>query len=241
MLPFFRRDMATNVTLTDLLTRVRQRADMENSNFCSDDEITHYINDEIFDMYARMVNVDDGKLFATVSPTLVKVGNNAYQLPSNFMRLVDVNIYTGSRWVPAYEADPQDYLSLQTRQYTGDYDVRYFLQLNQDQGRYELFLFPSKLVANIGVRYIKEAPRLTVGTDTLKWPSNWHETVVLGAAVKCLVKEESDPSALMVDRDRAAARVLKDIREQAVAQVQTLRSLAGRNRRRRSGGGNWGS
>lgn len=232
--------MATNVTLTDLILRTRQRADMENSTFCSDSEITHYINDEIFDLYARMVNVDDGKLFATVSPTLVKVGNNAFQLPSNFMRLVDVNIYTGSRWVPAHEADSQEYLNLLSRQYDGDYDVRYYLHLNQDQGRYELFLFPAKAVANIGVRYIKEAPRLTLGTDTLKWPSNWHEAVVLGAAVKCLVKEESDASALMVDRDRAIARVLKDIREQSVAEVQTLRDVAGRNRRRRRGGRNWG-
>lgn len=232
--------MATNVTLTDLILRTRQRADMENSTFCSDSEITHYINDEIFELYAKMVNVDDGKLFAAVSPTLVKVGNNSYQLPSNFMRLVDVNIYTGSRWVPAYEADSQEYLNLLSRQYDGDYDVRYFLQLNQDQGRYELFLFPSKEIAKIGVRYVKEAPRLTLGSDTLKWPSNWHEAVVLGASIKCLEKEESETSHLHIQRDRAEARVLKDIRSQSVAQIETLRDVAGRNRRRRSGGRNWG-
>jgi len=232
--------MATNVTLTDLITHVRQRADMENSAFCSDSEITHYINDGIFDLYAKMVNVDDGKLFATVSPTLVKVGNNAYQLPSNFMRLVDVNVYTGSRWVPAYEADSQDYLNLLSRQYDGDYDVRYFLYLNQDQGRYELFLFPAKSVSSIGVRYIKEAPRLTLGTDTLKWPSNWHEAIVLDAAIKCLEKEESEAAHLHIERDRAEARILKDVREQSVAQIRTLRDVAGRNRRQRRGGRNWG-
>jgi hypothetical protein len=232
--------MATNVTLTELITRVRERADQENSGFCSDSEITHYINDAIFDLYAKMVNVDDGKLFATVSPTLTKIGNNAYQLPSNFMRLVDVNIYTGSRWVPAYEADSQDYLNLLSRQYAGDYDVRYFLQLNQEQGRYELFLFPAKAVANVGVRYIKEAPRLTLGTDTLKWPSNWHEAVVVSAAIKCLEKEESETEHLHFHRDKAEDRVLKDIRSQAVAQIETLRDVAGRNRRRRRGGRNWG-
>lgn len=232
--------MATNVTLTELISRVRERADMEYGNFCSDDEITHYLNDEIFDLYAKMVNVDDGKLFATVSPTLVKIGNNAYQLPSNFMRLVDVSIYTGSRWVPAYEADSQDYLNLLSRQYDGDHDVRYFLQLNQDQGRYELFLFPAKAVSKIGVRYVKEAPRLTLGTDTLKWPSNWHEAVVLGAVVKCLEKEESEAAHIELQQEKATARVLKDIRSQSVAQIETLRDVAGRNRRRRRGGRNWG-
>jgi len=232
--------MATNVTLTDLIARVRERADMEYSQFVSDAEITHYVNDEIFDVYAKMVNVDDGKLFGTVSPTLTQIGNNSYQLPSNFMRLVDVNIYSGSRWVPAYEADSQDYLNLLSRQYTGDYDVQYFLKLNQDQGRYELFLFPAKAVANIGVRYIPEAPRLTLGSDTLKWPSNWHEAVVLGAAIKCLQKEESESSHLVLSYDRATDRVLKDIREQAVAEIQTLRDLAGRARRGRRGGRGWG-
>lgn len=232
--------MATFVTLTDLIEHVRERADMQNSQFVSDSEIEHYINDEIFDLYAKMVNVDDGKLFGEMSPTLTKIGDNAYQLPSNFMRLVDVNIYTGSRWVPAYEADSQEYLNLLSRQYDGDYDVRYFLKLNQDQGRYELFLFPAKDVSKVGVRYIKEAPRLTVGTDTLKWPSNWHEAVVVGAAIKCLQKEESESAHLSLEHERAIARVLKDIREQAVAEIQTLRDVAGRARRRRRGGRNWG-
>jgi len=224
--------MATNVTLTDLTTHVRERSNMERSQFVTDDEIKHYINDEIFDLYAKMVNVDDGKLFATMSPTLVQIGNNAYQLPNDFMRVVDVNIHTGSRWVPAYEADAQDYLQLLTQQYAGDYGVQYYLQLNMTAGRYELFLFPSKAVADIGVRYIPEAPRLTLGTDTLKWPSNWHEAVVLGAAIKCLEKEESEAAHLHVAKDKAVARVLKDVRSQAVSEVKTLRQLAGRNRRR---------
>jgi len=225
--------MATNITLTDLITHVRERSNMERSKFVTDDEIKHYINDEIFDLYAKMVNVDDGKLFATVSPTLVQVGNNAYQLPSDFMRVVDVNIYASSRWVPAYEADPQDYLRLQSQQYVGDYDVQYYLRLNQTAGRYEIFLFPAKDVENIGVRYIPEAPRLTLGSDTLKWPSNWHEPVVVGAALKCLEKEESESSHLHIAKDRSVARVLKDVRAQAVSEVKTIRQIAGRNRRRR--------
>jgi hypothetical protein len=83
------------------------------------------------------------------------------------------------------------------------------------------------------VRYIPEAPRLTLGTDTLKWPSNWHEAVVSAVAAKCLQKEESDASHLIMETERATARVLKDIRSQKVAEVTTLRDVMGRNRRRR--------
>jgi len=196
---------------------------MENSQFVSDEEILHFVNDEIEDIYAQMVNIDDGALFGTPSPILVQVGDNAYQLPNDFMRLVDVNIYSGNRWVPACPADPQDYYSLLSDTYTGDYDVRYFLHRNADQGRYELFIFPPKDPNYIGVRYIKEAPVLSLGSDTLKWPSNWHVGVVVGSAVKCLVKEESDPTALIFERDRVVARTLKDIRAQKVSEIKTLR------------------
>jgi hypothetical protein len=218
------------ITLTELILRSKERANMENGSFVDDDEWTHFLNDEIADVYAQMVNIDDGELFGIVSPTLVSIGDNSYQLPNDFMRLIDVNIYTSGRWVPAWKSDPQEYYQLLSSTNTGDYDTAYFLRLNLQQGRYELFIFPAKEVENIGVRYIPEAPRLSVGTDSLKWPSNWHECLVAGAAVKALVKEESDPTGVAIERDTAIRRVLKDVRSQKVAEIKTLRSVSSNRR-----------
>lgn len=218
-----------SITLTELITRGKQRADMENGSFVSDDEWTHFINEEIQDIYAQMVNVDDGELFATVSPTLTKIGDNAYQLPSDFLRLVDVNIHTGNRWVRAFEADPQEYYQLLSDNYTGKYCTSYFLKLNLEQDRYELFLFPAPVVNDIGVRYLPAAAELSLGSDTLNWPSNWHQAVEAGAAAKALIKEESDPTGQLMDRDKTTARILKDIRSQKVSQVKTLRQLGNRS------------
>lgn len=220
------------ITLTELITRGKQRADMENGNFVSDDEWTHFINDEINDLHAKMVNIDDGALFGTIAPTLTVLGDNSYQLPSDFLRLVDVNVYTGNRWVPCSVADPQEYFQLLSDTYTGDYDSRYFLRLNVDQDRYELFLFPFKAAAELGVRYIQTAPTLSLGNDTLNWPSNWHQCVVVGAAVKALVKEESDPQALMLEHQQCIGRVLKDVRSQKVAEVKVLRDMGRQHLRR---------
>ena len=148
------------------------------------------------------------------------------------MRLVDVNVFTNARWVPAQDAGPQEHYQLISDTYTGDYDVRYKLHLNLTQGRYELWVYPDKDVDKIGVVYIQEAPTLSLGTDTLNWPSNWHVGAVVGAAVKCLVKEESDPSSLMIERDSAVARILKDVRSQKVAEIKTIRDT-GRSRSNR--------
>ena len=38
---------------------------MENGTFVTNDEITHFLNDEIADIHAKMVNIDDGALFGT--------------------------------------------------------------------------------------------------------------------------------------------------------------------------------
>jgi hypothetical protein len=221
-----------SITLTEMLLRSKQRADMENGNFVSDAEWTHFINEEISDIYAQMVNVDDGELFAAPTPTLTQIGDNAFQLPSDFLRLVDVNVNTGSRWVPCNEADPQDYYQLISDTYTGKYNTTYFLKLNLDQDRYELFLFPAPDADEIGVRYIPSASTLSLGSDTLNWPSNWHQAVEAGAAAKALIKEESDPTGQLVDRDRTTARILKDIRTQKVSQVKTLRRLGALSRNR---------
>jgi hypothetical protein len=216
------------ISLTNMITNVRQRCDMPNGTFVTDAEITHYINDEIHTLYSKMVNVDDGSLFGTVAPTMSTVGDNAYACPSDFMRLIDVNIYTGSQWVPANQADPQSYYQLLDDTYTGDYDTNYFLRRNNAQDRYELFIFPAKAVANVGVRYIPEMEALSIGSDTLKWPSNWHLVPIVGAAIKCLVKEESDPSGLMFEYGNETNRILKDIRSQTVANIKTIRSIGNR-------------
>jgi len=219
-------------TLTSLIDYTRKRADMEGTAFVTDDEITHYLNDEIKAMYSKMVNIEEGILFATVAPTLTKVGDNAYALPSDFMRLVDVNVYTGSQWVPASPADPQEYYQLLDDTYTGDYDTRFFLHRNNTLDRYELFVFPVGSASNLGVRYIPNMPTLSLGNETLNWPSNWHQVPVLGAAIKCVIKEESDPSALMIEQESEIRRVLKDVRAQKIATVKTLRHIGPTNRRR---------
>lgn len=226
--------MATR-TLSQLRDSVRQRANMENSTLCSDAEITQYINEGIDDLYARMVNSGKGMLFAKVANTLPKIGTHALQLPGDFMRLVEVNVFANARWTPVTEADPQDYFRLLSEQYQGDYSVQYFVQLNVTANRWELFLFPAKPSANVGVRYIPEAPTLSVDADPLNWPSNWEQVVIVDAAAKCLAKEATDSTFLLAEKERLTLRVLSDISSTSVVEPDTIRSLKARNGRKRRG------
>ena len=45
----------STVTLADIKVRARQKADMENSNFIQDFELTNYINEAYFNWYDLVV------------------------------------------------------------------------------------------------------------------------------------------------------------------------------------------
>ena len=216
--------MAQFKTLTELTTLVRRKADIENAGqHVSDDEITDYINSAIAMLWSLLIDGTDGSLFAKVSPSPIQVGDNAYQLPSDFFKLIEVSIDSGNRFHPATEADPQEYGMLLKRPWTGGYDSRYFFQFNQDQGWFELFIFPAPDPNTILIRYIAEAQVLSVGTEELRLPSNWYEWVVFDAAIQCLIKEESDPTPLMSEREKRERRLKDDIRSMAPATVSSIR------------------
>lgn len=214
-------------TLTELISRVRQKADMENDgNFISDAEITHLLNDSIKMLWSILIDGTDGSLFSKNAPVLLKIGDNAYQLPNDFYKLVDVAIYTGGTYLRAVQTDPQNYSQLTVQNYNGVSFTQYILQYNAAQGRFELSIFPApNETDDIAVRYIPTAPSLSVGTDELALPSDWHMWAVLDSAIQCLNKEESDPSALMGERQRREERIKDDIRSMGVARVKRIRKI----------------
>jgi hypothetical protein len=224
-------------TLTDLILSVRRKADIENAGqHVSDDEITGYLNSSIAMLWSLLIDGTDGSLFAKVSPDLLDIGGadgNSYQLPNDFYKLVELSIDRGNRMYPASEADPQEYGILLRRPNTGAWDTRYFFQYNVEQGRFELFVFPKPNATNdIFVRYIPTAPALSLGTDELKFPSNWDEWVVFDSAIQCLNKEESDPTPLMEEREKRERRLKDDIRSMAPATVSSIRRFGRINNRR---------
>lgn len=214
-------------TLTELILLVRRKADIENAGYhVSDDEITDYINSAIAMLWSLLIDGTDGTFFAKVSPDLVKIGDNAYRLPDDFFKLVEVSIDWNNRYFPVTQADPQEYGILLKRPFVGRYYSRYFFQFNEKQGWFELFVFPAPTnTGDLLVRYVPGAQVLSLGTDELKLPSNWYEWVVFDAAIQCMIKEESDPSVLIMEREKREQRLKDDIRSMTPATAQTIRKL----------------
>lgn len=215
------------ITRAQLVTQVRRLADIETDGYhITDDEIGDYLNDALKAMWAMVVN-KASSLVAKVSNSLVNLGDNAYQLPHDFLRLVSVDIRKGAEtWIHSIEADPQRYAPLSSVSSSSRGFSQHYLHLNVFQGRYELFIFPGVDTNDIFVRYVPIAPQLYLTTDELKVPDDWYRWAVYDAAIRCNIKEETDPSPLMIERERLEQRLLLDVAAHSPAQVDTIRDVS---------------
>lgn len=199
----------------------------DDGNFISSDEVRDYVNASIQTFWDFLVGEDGGSLFATVAPTLSKIGDNAYQLPSDYYRLIDVSVKTTSQYLRAIQADEQEYAQLLTQTYNGIAYTRYYLHWNVAQDRFEIFLFPAPdNTDDILVRYIPNAPELSLDSDTLNLPNSWVDWVVLDVAIKMLTKEESSTEALEYQKQQLEARILDAINEMNKTSVKRIRDIS---------------
>lgn len=275
--------MARTRTLTELIAEAKQRADMENSTFVSTAEVTRYINQSIAKLYNKLVHARGDEYYLQRIDFTTTSGEALYALPSNFYKLVGLDINYGGSVITAtplmFQAERNMYQDVRGwDQY--NWPVKYMIQSQYlrvfpaPQGEYtctlwyvphapELgrtgvvdanFAYTSgsykltltggtdtttsvALSANETLGYLfqgsklnfssppfTEAPRITKvegttifldrpteasGSDSDisvdnpdRWDgiSGWEDYVVLDTAIRLMVKEESDPSALMAEK-----------------------------------------
>ncbi len=86
--------MATypKMTLAELRTAARQRADMVHSQFVSDDELTSYVNASYFELYDLLVQKYGNDYFVSESSFPLVSGTAKYGLPADFYKLLGVDL-----------------------------------------------------------------------------------------------------------------------------------------------------
>lgn len=232
--------MATS--LTNIIADIRNRADLENDGkHTTDADFIRYANRSIAKLHSKLTRIQSS-LFAKQAPNLKSLGDNKLELPSDFYKLVEVSGLIGGtgRFLPAAEADPQDYARLLDQRNRGDAYRQYILGLNVELDRFELTVFPEPTVNPLGfstdifVTYVPLRPVLSVGTETLNWPDVWVEWVVLDAAITAMNRDESDPTPMMIELQQLEKIVMQDISDYTPATPNTIRRTAGKTRRSRN-------
>lgn len=87
--------MATlpKMTLAQIRTAARQRADFVNDDFVTDSELNSIINESLFELFDELVSTYGDDYYATVSSNYTTDGtNDAYALPTDFYKLLGVDL-----------------------------------------------------------------------------------------------------------------------------------------------------
>lgn len=212
--------MSRSRTLTQLSLEVRQRADMVNSSFVTDAEVTRVINQSWARMYDMLLAAGEDYYLKYVDVSTPLGGY--YDLPSYTastggaasdvyqIRGVDAN-YSGNITVnvPRFNWEERN-LYLAAPALTPYYPiVAYRFVQNPNTGADSIQIIPnvSTGVTNLRVWYYPNPKELVDPTDTIDGRSGWEEWVVVDAAIKLLTKEESDTSQL----ERENARIWQQI------------------------------
>ena len=84
--------MSKLVSLNELRDQVRFRADMVNSQFITDAELETYINASCAELYDVLIQKFGNDYYLSSSSVSVLSGTSAYDLPSDFYKLVGVDL-----------------------------------------------------------------------------------------------------------------------------------------------------
>lgn len=195
------------ITLAELKEQSRQRADMENSEFVSDSELTSYINASLAELHDLLIAsyCDDYMMeeYIFVSDTTLQ-----YTLPSDFYKLRGVDVRRGDtgQWATVKRFN--------------------FNRRNEQQNAYawnllglpyiEYRLVGSKIRFNrtpdaqlqFRIFYHPKLEKLVADVDSYDDVNGFAEYVVVDVATKMLQKEESDVTVLMAQKEALRQRII---------------------------------
>lgn len=224
--------MATTLTLAQLRTAAKQRADMENSTFVSDSEWNSYLNQSAFELYDLLVTLYED-YYIQAPLTINTTGEQQYALPDDFykMRGVDLglsnsqNAYVSLRKIDFEERNKYFYPQLNTT-YLGYFNLRYRVFGNT------LFFVPAPSAGQfIRIWYIPTYQTMDADGDELQGVSGWTEYVIVDAAIKALQKEESDCQLLVGQKMALKKRIEESAMNRDAGQPDTIASIRSRSDR----------
>jgi hypothetical protein len=224
--------MSTTMTLSELRTAVRQRADMVNSTFVSDSELNSYINQSYFELYDLLVTTYEDYYVATPVQVQTDGSTNLIPLPNGtlyssapaFYKLIGVDLGVASNtnaWVTLRKFD---FISRNRFVYPqlattalGLTDLRYRVVGNN------LMLIPTPSAGQyLQIWYIPRLTTLSADGDTADGISGWTEYIIADAAIKCGQKEETDVTILVGQKMALIKRIEESAMNRDAGQPDTI-------------------
>jgi hypothetical protein len=200
-----------SITLLQLRTQARQRADMEESTFVTDAELNSYINGSIAELHDMMVQSYGEDYFVKTSTFNTTAGTDNYSLAS----IITDNDFYKVRGVDA-KVGGNDFYTLKKFNFNERNKFKHdgiwnYLGITAVKYRLvgtKLYFTPAPDSAvEVKIWYIPKAAVLVLDVDILDDLNQFAEYVIVDAAIKMLNKEESDVQVLMAQKAGLKQRI----------------------------------
>ena len=197
-------------TLAQLITRVRQRADMVGSAFVSDAEVVDYINVGMAEIHDLLVDKYED-YYVDSDTTYTLPGSNPGTLPATFYKALGVDFEAGgvTYRMRRYTFQERNMYNAPSVVAARISDTRYSVQGNQIK-----FIPDPTTSGTARLHFVPEAQRFSSGSTSATIVSlapaianGYEEYVVVDAAIKCLMKEESDIQPHMIYKEQLRKRL----------------------------------
>ena len=261
--------MGGEMSLSELQIRSLQRADRLNTEFVTQSELTSYINQSLYELYDLLIDVYED-YFKAPSAIFTTTGGNQsiYPMPNGVLTFQRQNTVTGA--LESYVAEPiykllgvdmglnignNGWVTINKFNYI---DRNKFFFPNSGSTIYGVFnvqyrwlgsnieLIPVPSAGQpIRINYIPRLRQLLLPQDTTTTSiSGWLEYVITDVAIKVLVKEESDITALMAQKMALKKRIEESANNRDAGRPDTISDVRGygwwgRNGMSSNQGGGW--
>lgn len=217
--------MPGTIDLPDLVTRVRRRSDMENTQFVTDSEVEDYIQGsygEVYDLIIESAGIDHfrqdltfdtvaGQYDYPLNSTLGGGGEGDVE-PLPIYKTVGVDVMLGDRYRPIRPGRRLDVAGrLESRTWTLTEAITY--SVHQEETWRVLRLYPTPAgIYSVRLQYIPSPEELrgtgSFGLDVLfNGFAGWDELIVVDAAAKVLEKDDRDARHLYKRKAELEARI----------------------------------
>ena len=199
--------MAT-FTESDLRTRARRRADMENSSFVSDAEIQDYLNSSISELHDFMVKSFED-YFVSEQTYNVPIATGGVNLPDDFYKALGVDYESGgiTSTLKAYSFSERNI-------YNTPYAVidRLAEPMYKVEGNKIKLTPDNSQSGTITLYYVPQATQFSsTVTEIENVIPGYEEYVVVATAIRMLMKEEADTKQLELEKGQLASRIIRAI------------------------------
>jgi hypothetical protein len=185
-----------DVTLSELQTSIKDQADMENSSFIDDTQLTYWINVAIAELHDLLVASFAEYFVKKIEFSLV-ANQEQYLLPSDFFKAIKL-FYR--------EGDNRFQLKRFMMEELGRYSDEVINSvINNQYLRYRIiggliyFAPLPNAAGTVELWYVPHATKLVDSGDKIHYsvPVGWEDYIVTSCVIRCLAKEESDVSFWM--------------------------------------------